>query len=489
VTAAAAPIQMQQMTVEFTLEPLVWSDGTPVTAEDSTFSFQVAADRDTPVSKQAAARTASYTALDAQTVQWIGLPGHLAPDFLDNFWQPLPRHQLGEYSAAELREAPETNRTPLSSGPFVVESWEESEMRLARNPHYYRPQQPILDEIIVRFGVDAEELLAADFADCDVVTQDALDFSLIPELAALDEAGSVVLHVAPNAVFEHVDFGINSWGDYGDGALLGRPDWFEEARARQAITMCTDRAGMVEEIFYGRSQVMPAYVPPDHPLLPDDLARWPYDPAAGNALLDEVGFLDTDGDGIREAPEPDPISGELIPFRVTLTTEWENPVRRQLTEMMQADLAECGIAVELEYLPPEEWYADGPLGPLFGRRFDLGAFAWVGGVRPPCHLWLSDNAPGPETEGFGGWGDVNVSGWQNDAFDAACRAATNALPGTEAYAANHQSALRRFAQELPAMPLFSYVNVNVVNPELSGFRPDSTESSSLWNIYAWDMPR
>jgi peptide/nickel transport system substrate-binding protein len=489
VTAAAAPIQMQQMTVEFTLEPLVWSDGTPVTAEDSTFSFQIAADRDTPVSKQAAARTASYTALDAQTVQWIGLPGHLAPDFLDNFWQPLPRHQLGEYSAAELREAPETNRTPLSSGPFVVESWEESEMRLARNPHYYRPQQPILDEIIVRFGVDAEELLAADFADCDVVTQDALDFSLIPELAALDEAGSVVLHVAPNAVFEHVDFGINSWGDYGDGALLGRPDWFEEARARQAITMCTNRAGMVEEIFYGRSQVMPAYVPPDHPLLPDDLARWPYDPAAGNALLDEVGFLDTDGDGIREAPEPDPISGELIPFRVTLTTEWENPVRRQLTEMMQADLAECGIAVELEYLPPEEWYADGPLGPLFGRRFDLGAFAWVGGVRPPCHLWLSDNAPGPETEGFGGWGDVNVSGWQNDAFDAACRAATNALPGTEAYAANHQSALRRFAQELPAMPLFSYVNVNVVNPELSGFQPDPTEPSSLWNIYAWDMPR
>ena len=45
-------------------------------------------------------------------------------------------------------------------------------------------------------------------------------------------------------VYEHIDFGVNSYGDYGDG--VGRPDWFEDVRVRQAMTMCTDRQSMVD---------------------------------------------------------------------------------------------------------------------------------------------------------------------------------------------------------------------------------------------------
>lgn len=53
-------------------------------------------------------------------------------------------------------------------------------------------------------------------------------------------------------------------------------------------------------------------MPADHALLPADLPTWPHDTAAANALLDEAGLLDANGDGVREA------IGATQPFSITL---------------------------------------------------------------------------------------------------------------------------------------------------------------------------
>ncbi|MEZ4645346.1 MAG: ABC transporter substrate-binding protein [Chloroflexota bacterium] len=249
---------------------------------------------------------------------------------------------------------------------------------------------------------------------------------------------------------------------------------------RQGITQCTDRQRMVDEIFFGESTVMSAYIPTDHPLYPADLPTWPYDVTAANALLDAAGYRDTNGDGVRE----DPTTGE--PFAVRLTADNANPVRAQAAAIFQENLAQCGIAVTTEFLPPEDWYNDGPLGTLFGRRFELGMFAWLGNIHPACQLWLERNITGPELEGFGGWGNVNVSGWADADFEAACNAALNALPGTAVYTESHQAALRVWAEKLPIIPLFNYLKVAAVQPTVSGIQLDSTQPSELWNVFAWD---
>jgi peptide/nickel transport system substrate-binding protein len=278
-------------------------------------------------------------------------------------------------------------------------------------------------------------------------------------------------------VFEHIVFGINPVFEYaGD-----RPDWFEDVRVRQAIALCINRQRMADELMGGRVTIMDTFVPNEHPLHPTDAAQWPYDPERANALLDEIGYLDSEGDGFRQEVQ----SG--VPFSITLGTDSASALRTNIIEMAKEDLAGCGINVNTYTLPAGSWFAEGPAGRLFGRRFDLAEFAWVNRIQPNCGLYLSDNVTGPEGEGFGGWDNVNVSGWANDTYDAACRPALALLPGTPGYEENHQQAMRLFAQELPALPLFPSLKAAVTSTAVLNFRPDPTQPSELWNVAELDM--
>ena len=285
-------------------------------------------------------------------------------------------------------------------------------------------------------------------------------------------------------VYEHIDFGIDSVEPYASS----RPDWFEDVRVRQAMTMCTDRQSMVDNILYGRSEVIHTYIPSVHPLYPEGLTEWPYDVEAANALLDEVGWVDSDGDGIRE-------NEDGTPFSVTLGTTTGNEMRQQLTQIFKENLLECGVDIELYYLPASEWFADGPEGPLFGRQFDLGEFAWLTGVEPSCQLYGGWNIPGdPEAvdaEGNAlypsGWGGQSNTAWVNADFDAACQKAIGSLPGTPEYEEGHIEAQIIFSENVPVIPLFLRLKVAAARPEVINFGVDPTENSEMYNLYEIDL--
>jgi peptide/nickel transport system substrate-binding protein len=153
--------------------------------------------------------------------------------------------------------------------------------------------------------------------------------------------------------------------------------------------------------------------------------------------------------------------------------------------MFQEDLEVCGVEVELENLPAAELYAQGPVGPLFGRRFDMGSFAWLTGVEPRCDLYLSELIPTEDK----GWAGQNDSGFMNAEFDAACNRAMMALPGSEDYVAGHLEAQRIFSEQLPGIPLFMRLKVAVTRADVVGFEMDPTEASELWNIELLDVDR
>jgi peptide/nickel transport system substrate-binding protein len=485
VTFADAVVPMQQMVVDFTLQPMTWSDGEPVTADDSVFSFEIAADPATPGSKTKIERTAVYTATGDSTVQWVGLPGFIDPNYVANVWTPLPRHQYGDYSATELLALPEAGQNPLSSGPFVITDWIPGEsIRLERNPAYYRADEglPHLDAVLFKVKTElSEELLASD--ECQVIAQDVIAPEAVTAVLSAADAGQVQAHVVNSPFFEQIAFGIEPIDEYAST----RPAWFADAQVRQAITMCIDRQRMVDELLNGRAELIHTFVPAGHPLFPDDLTIWPYDPTAGNELLDSLGFADIDGDGVREQPGAAEEPETAVPFRFRLSTDAASPLRARVVEMVQADLAQCGLAADLDFRQPAEWYGDGPLGSLFGRRFDMGALAWRTAAQPPCNLWLSENITGPREEGYGGWNNINPTGWRNDEYDAACRTANQSLPGTEAYVTGHQAALRIFSNELPGIPLFTNLKVAATRPEVLNFQLDTTQTSELWNLFELDL--
>lgn len=476
------PILMPQLTVDYTFKPLVWSDGTPVTADDSVFSFEIAGDRGTPRLDDQVRYTVSYSAVDERTVRWVGLPGYLDPTFMTHIWTPLPRHQLGEFAAEALPEQEEAALMPLSYGAFVVDGWTPGEeIRLAANPYYYRAEEglPYLDYLVFRFLSAGNADLPEGFEVCDIISQDVLSFDAV---AAIDEAaaaGTLVEHVATAGVIEQIIFGVDSIQEYADSHI----DWFEDARVRQAITQCIDRQAMVDALTYGRADVMHTYIPSAHSLYPEDLTEWAYAPDAANATLDELGYLDADGDGIRNN------IASTRPFTITLGTNSESSLRQQINERVQADLDDCGIQVELYTLDAGAWFAPGPAGAVFGRKFDLAQFAWLSRIEPNCGLYLTENIPGPESAGFRGWDSVNVAGWSNEAFDTACRTALNLLPGQPGYDEAHQEALRIFSQELPAIPLFARMKLAATSPGVLNFRLDASQPSELWNAFELDITR
>jgi peptide/nickel transport system substrate-binding protein len=485
------PVMMNQLVVDFTMKPRVWSDGTPATADDSIYSFELAGDPDTPAPKYTVERTASYEATGDLTTRWTGMPGFMDSTYYTNFWTPLPRHAWSGFTAAELIEAEESTRMPLGDGPFKIDEWIAGDsIRLSKNEFYYRSAEglPYLNSVTYKFIPDTNQLIAQLLSGaCDIGTQDGMGADQAPFLIEAEANGLLVPYFQTGTVFEHVDFGINSY-DYGDDVAQGepgwRPDWFEDVRVRQAMTMCTDRQSMVDNILYGRSEVIHTYIPSVHPLYPaGELTEWPFDVEQGNALLDEVGYLDTDGDGIRE----DAATG--TPFHITLGTTAGNEMRQQLTQIFKENMAACGIDVELYYPPAGEWFSDGPEGVLFGRKFDLGEFAWLTGVEPSCNLYNTVSITGPEEEGFGGWGNSNAAGWSNAEYDAACSLAQGSLPGTPEYEEGHRQAQIIFSEAVPVIPMFLRLKVAAARPEVLNFGVDPTQNSELYNIFEIDLQK
>ena len=114
-----SPLQMDQMIVTFHLRSdVTWSDGTPLTADDSVYAYQMAADTDTPGSKVLVDHTQTYEAADASTTQWWGIPGYLDPSFMTNFWAPAPKHIWSQFKAAELPQIDVASRSPTGWGPY-----------------------------------------------------------------------------------------------------------------------------------------------------------------------------------------------------------------------------------------------------------------------------------------------------------------------------------------------------------------------------------
>ncbi|NTV37609.1 MAG: hypothetical protein HGA82_00165, partial [Anaerolineales bacterium] len=153
--------------------------------------------------------------------------------------------------------------------------------------------------------------------------------------------------------------------------------------------------------------------------------------------------------------------------------------RVQVSQLIAASLAQCGIQVDLTYLSQEELYNAGPAGPLFGRAFELAEYAMgTTGVEPPCEWFTSAEIPNEANR----WQTTNLSGYSSPDFDAACAAARQSLPGETAYEQAFGQAQALFAQDLPSLPLYWRVRVAATRPQVCGFSLDPSALSGMWNV-------
>jgi peptide/nickel transport system substrate-binding protein len=501
--SGSSPLQMDQMVVTFSLLPgLTYSDGTPLTAADSVYSFNLNADPDSPASKYLVERTTSYVATGSQTNIWTGMPGFIDSTYFVNYWTPYPQSLWGQYTAADLVSEVDNQGLWLGWGAYTVDEWVRGDsIRLSRNHNYFRASEglPHFANLVYRFiGEDPNAAIAALAAgECDIIDQ---TFSLESQselLLEMQAAGQLNATFVTGTTYEHADFNIQPVDSYrNSGGFAGwDQDYdglgpFGDVRLRRAVAMCMDRQAVVDTVFYGQSITIDTYIPPEHPLYNPNNVSWPYDPVAAGALLDNIGWLDGDGNpstpriasGVQGVP-----NGTLLSFNYNSTSSAQ---RMAATQIMAESAIACGIQMNLSYYPASEWFASGPDGILFGRRFDLGQFAWLTGVQPACDLFITSQIPGDpaavDANGAAiypsGWGGQNETGFSDPAFDAACLAAIQSLPGEEAYTTNHLEAQRIFAEQLPVVPLYLRLKLAATRPDMCNFFMDPTANSEMWNI-------
>lgn len=469
-------IQMDQLVVTFTLKAgLTWSDGSPLTASDSVYSFELNADPATPGDKYVAQRSASYVANDDRTAVWTGLPGFRDPGYPTNFWTPLPRHAWEGTAAADLAASDQAAGAPLGWGPYVINDWIAGErISFTRNPNYWRAADglPYFSELNILFTSDSGQALQSGTCDL-VLPSEGLD------PAALQQAGAQVYYT-PAGSWEHLDFGIGKLAfDDGFNVFHDPPDVFGDVRMRQAIAMCIDRQALVKELAWGQGAIPLGYLPLDHPLASVSGSVYSFDPAAGNALLDELGWV-SGADGVR-VNQTFPGGLQNIPLRLTLSTG-DQAEDLAVAQILQSSLDDCGVGLEIHSAPAEQTFAPGPAGTAFGRAFDLAQFGWPysqgmhGIPRSACYLYLSSAIPGQDFNTFKyGWGGWNLTGWRNADYDSACQAAMLSLPGEAGYGDAERQAQAIFAEQLAALPLYVPYQVAAARADFCGF---ATEAGS-----------
>ncbi|MGB0388364.1 MAG: peptide ABC transporter substrate-binding protein [Ardenticatenaceae bacterium] len=497
-TTLEEALELDQIIAEFKIrEGMLWEDGTPITAADYELSWELYFDPDTPnPSRFAGEHVASFEMVDDTTQKVTLLPGWTPADYYATyFFTPLPAHVLGEMAPAEIVES-EFARAPLSLGGFKVEEWVEGQyIRVTKNENYWNEGYPKLDEITFKFIPDTNQLLAQLLSgECDVGTEDGMDLDQSPFLEQAEVEGIIIPNYKRGTVWEHIDFGMTSVdGRYQHFGPLGYTDlseldesdpaswvgteaWEAAKKVRKAFAHCIDRQRMVDEALYGKSSVISTFIPAEHPMHPGDenLSTYEYDPDAGIALLEEVGWTDSDGDEI--------VDRNGIKFEVTINTTTGNKMREIITQITQENMRECGVDVIIELMPAREYFGDGPDGPLFGRHFDLGEFAWLTGVEPPTDLYYCDQWPTEEK----GWSGQNDPGYCNPDYDAVGKNADGTLARDDQKPL-FAEAQAIFSDDLPVLPLFQRISVSATRPGITNYSPNPTINSAMWNIHEWDL--
>ncbi len=121
VTYSGSTLQMDQMSVTFHLRPdLIWSDGTPLTADDLVYGYQIVSNDLSSPFKFLADHTQSYSATDITTLQWTGVPGFFDPTYFTDFFAPAPKHAWDKFGATGLAQVDVASHIPMGWGPYMI---------------------------------------------------------------------------------------------------------------------------------------------------------------------------------------------------------------------------------------------------------------------------------------------------------------------------------------------------------------------------------
>lgn len=376
---------------------VVFHDGEPLTANDVVFSYNFyAANEDFPYLPVYTEYFDSVEAVDDSTVviNMIEPIPNMESQLI--FLYVLPEHIWSEYTenASEFE-----NLEMIGSGPFKMLEYRQNEFvhLAAVKDHYLYP--PKIDEVVFQTFENQDALVQAiKTGQVDMITE-------MPNTAVAslrNEPNIEVVSGAPLAPGVS-DIIFNQTPDdlcpADDGVCSGHPA-LRDRNVRLALAHATDKQKIIDVVLLGLGE-------PGLTLIPNGLGVWyndqiqdyEFDTAKANQILDDAGYVDTDGDGVREMPD-----GSLpLTFRMNYPSDSITAPRE--AELLSEMWAEVGVTVEIQALDPDA------LTSVCCPTFDFDIILWGWGSDPDpgflLSVMLTDEIPTGNSE----------TGYSNPTFD------------------------------------------------------------------------
>jgi len=483
ILAAAAPslengqVAKDGKSVVWKLKPgVLWSDGQPFSAEDVVFTYQFISDPKTGATSAGNYEgVESVTALDPLTVKvtfkqatsaWF-LP------FVGNEGSILPRHLFQNYTGEKARQAP-GNLLPVGTGPYRVSQFKPGDVVFYEpNPHYREAKSLGFERLELKGGGDAVSAARAvlETGDADYAFNLQVESNLLKNLEGAG-AGRLVPHLG--SLGERILF---NFTDPQSPEKAAPHPFLTDAKVRRAFTLAVDRA-LIARQFYGVTGQATANVV----LAPQEFVssntQIKFDLTQAAQLLDQAGWQDKDGDGVRDK------NGAKL--RVVFQTS-VNPLRQKTQQVVKQALQGLGVEVELKSVDPSVFFSGDPANPDTLERFnaDLQMFT-TGNTNPDPGKYLKTFTC-PEIPSA-------ANNWSGDNYSRFCQKEYDQLWRASQQERNPERRRRLLIQmndllvkNYVLIPLVHRADVAGVAKTLQGVNLTPWDRNT-WNIGAWRQP-
>ncbi len=406
-------------TITWTLQDcIMWSDGTQLSADDVVFTWEYCADELTGcTTADSIGAVSKVVAIDDLTVEITfdaPTPYPFEP-FVGHGTPILQRAQfsacVGEGSAA----CSDQNFMPIGTGPFMITALSPEDIVVAEiNPMYRGVSEgkPFFSDVVIQGGGDAESAArSVAIGEADYAWNMQISPDVLGTIITDDSAAGLKLSFTSSV--EHININQTNNRAEGDDAsnYPGNPHpiLFQNLELVEALSLAIDR-DLIVEIGYGDAAI-PTCNMWNVGVQNSTNLNWclTQDIDRANQILDDAGYADTDGDGIRETPDG-------LPLSFTYATS-VNAVRQSTQDIVKSNWSEIGVDVEMQAVEASIFF-DGTNADQSIWRFptDMEMFTNLpGSPAPEPYLggWTTENIPTLETA----WGGSNIPRLQSEEFD------------------------------------------------------------------------
>ena len=485
-TPIKVSVNPEEKTVTYKINPnFKWSNGEPVTTKDIVKTYEIFANQDYIVSSKSlrfsknrkaivgieeynegkADKISGLEVIDDSTMKIhlkemtpsVYWGGNFVPEFVNaKQFEGIPMDKIIESDA--LR------KNPLSYGPYVIKEVVQGEKVIFEaNPYYYKGE-PKIKRLEMEILPPSQQVAAIKSGKYDIVLK--VSPEIFPELEKLDNINILTKKAGS---MNYIAFKLGKWDEEKNEVVTDPNSKMYDLNLRKAIAYAIDMDAVSKQFYHGLSTPAKSQLSPLFPSLHNpEINGFKQDVEKAKQLLDEAGFKDVDGDGIREGKDGKPV-------KYTLAMMSGGEIAEPLAQYYIQQWRAIGLDVEL----------------LDGRLLDSKNFYnRVNGDDPAIDFCIAGIGFGTDPQQlaiFGKNAKFNISRYISDPLEAALDATVSKEAMNEEYRVKaYKDYEKVFMEEIPAVPILNKLDILVVNKRIKKYdwRPNVDGKP---NTFKWSM--